>query len=31
MLTIALHAAAAMYHPLVKRDGLLSRMWFGAR
>ena len=31
MLTIALHAAAAVYHQVVKRDGLLSRMWFGAR
>ena len=24
-----LHAGAALYHQLVKRDGLLSRMWFG--
>jgi cytochrome b561 len=31
MLTIALHAAAALYHQFVKRDGLMSRMWFGAR
>ena len=31
MLTIALHAAAALYHHFVKRDGLLSRMWFGSR
>jgi cytochrome b561 len=31
MLTIALHATAALYHQFVKRDGLLSRMWFGSR
>lgn len=31
MLTIALHAAAALYHHFIKRDGLLSRMWFGSR
>jgi cytochrome b561 len=31
MLTIALHTAAALYHQFVKRDGLLSRMWFGRR
>jgi cytochrome b561 len=31
MLTIALHAAAALYHHFIKRDGLLSRMWFGRR
>jgi cytochrome b561 len=30
-LTIALHAVAALYHHLIKRDGLLSRMWFGRR
>jgi Cytochrome B561 len=31
MLVIALHLAAALYHTLVRRDGLLRRMWFGAR
>lgn len=31
MLTIALHALAALYHQFVKRDGLLSRMWWGSR
>jgi cytochrome b561 len=31
MLTIALHAAAALFHQFIKRDGLLSRMWFGSR
>lgn len=31
MLTIALHAAAALYHQFIKHDGLLSRMWFGGR
>jgi len=28
---IALHAAGALYHALVLRDGLLRRMWFGRR
>jgi len=28
---VALHIAAALYHHLVRRDGLLSRMGFGAR
>jgi cytochrome b561 len=28
---IALHAAAALYHHFVLRDGLLKRMWFGRR
>lgn len=28
---IALHIAAALYHQFAKRDGLFSRMWFGAR
>lgn len=28
---VALHAAAALYHHFVRRDGLLARMWFGAR
>ena len=31
ILTIALHALAAIYHVGVRRDGLLRRMWFGAR
>jgi cytochrome b561 len=31
MLTIALHVMAALYHQLVRRDGLLSRMGFGPR
>jgi len=26
---VALHAAAALYHHFVRRDGLLARMWFG--
>lgn len=28
---IALHAAASLYHHLVLRDRIFSRMWFGAR
>ncbi len=28
---VALHAAAALYHHFVRRDGLLARMWFGPR
>ncbi|MDX1377186.1 MAG: cytochrome b/b6 domain-containing protein [Burkholderiales bacterium] len=28
---VALHAVAALYHQLVRRDGLMRRMWFGAR
>ena len=28
---IALHFAAALYHQLVLKDGLLRRMWFGRR
>lgn len=31
MALIALHAAAALYHHFVKRDGLLSRMAWGSR
>jgi cytochrome b561 len=31
MLTIALHAGAALYHHFVRRDGLLSRMGWGSR
>jgi len=31
MALIALHAAAAIYHTFVLRDGLLRRMWFGKR
>ncbi len=30
-LLIAAHVAAALYHQFVRRDGLLSRMWFGRR
>ncbi len=26
---IALHAGAAMYHQFIRKDNLLSRMWFG--
>ena len=28
---IALHVAGAFYHTLIRRDGLLRRMWFGMR
>ncbi|MEX3011723.1 cytochrome b [Hoeflea sp. TYP-13] len=28
---LALHTVAALYHQFVIRDGLLNRMWFGAR
>jgi len=28
---ILLHAAAALYHQFIRRDNLLSRMWFGSR
>ena len=31
MLLIAGHVAAALYHQFVRKDGLLSRMWFGKR
>ena len=31
MLLIAAHIAAALYHELVRHDGLLARMWFGKR
>jgi cytochrome b561 len=31
MALIALHVTGALYHVLVRRDGLLSRMWFGRR
>jgi len=31
MALIALHVTGALYHALVRRDGLLSRMWFGRR
>jgi cytochrome b561 len=31
MALIALHVAAALYHTLILRDGLLRRMWFGKR
>jgi cytochrome b561 len=28
---IALHIGAALYHQVIRKDGLLSRMWFGQR
>src|SRR5262245_51578415 len=28
---IAVHAAAALYHQFILRDGLIKRMWFGSR
>lgn len=28
---IALHIGAALYHQVIRKDGLLSRMWFGKR
>lgn len=28
---IVLHAAATLYHQIVRRDNLLARMWFGKR
>jgi len=31
LLLVALHVGAALYHQVVLRDGLLSRMWFGRR
>jgi cytochrome b561 len=31
MSLITLHVAAAFYHQFMRRDGLLSRMWFGRR
>lgn len=31
MALIAAHVAAALYHQLVRKDGLFSRMWFGPR
>jgi len=31
MLLIAGHIAAAIYHHFIRKDGLLSRMWFGER
>lgn len=31
MLAVLLHVAAALYHQLVRRDGLLARMGFGPR
>jgi len=29
LVLVVLHVAAALYHQFVRRDGLLSRMWFG--
>ncbi len=31
LLLIILHVGAALYHQIVRRDGLLGRMWFGPR
>jgi cytochrome b561 len=31
MALIALHLAGALYHMLIRKDGLLGRMWFGRR
>lgn len=31
MALIALHIGAALYHQVICKDGLLSRMWFGKR
>ncbi|MEO0931222.1 MAG: cytochrome b/b6 domain-containing protein [Pseudomonadota bacterium] len=28
---IVLHIAAALYHQVVLKDGLMRRMWFGRR
>lgn len=30
-ITIILHALAALYHQFIRKDGLLSRIWFGQR
>jgi cytochrome b561 len=31
MVLIALHVSGALYHTIIRRDGLLRRMWFGVR
>jgi cytochrome b561 len=31
VLLIALHVGAALYHQFIRKDNLLSRMWFGKR
>jgi len=31
LITIAAHVLAALYHQFVRKDALLSRMWFGKR
>jgi hypothetical protein len=31
MALIALHILGALYHTLLRKDGLLRRMWFGRR
>ncbi len=31
MAMVLLHAGAAVFHQFIKRDGLMSRMWFGVR
>jgi cytochrome b561 len=31
MVLIALHVTGALYHTLIRRDGLIRRMWFGRR
>jgi cytochrome b561 len=30
-LLLVLHVGAALYHQVIRRDGLFSRMWFGSR
>ncbi|MCC6008115.1 MAG: cytochrome b [Rhodobacteraceae bacterium] len=31
MVLVAVHVLAALWHQFVRRDGLMARMWFGAR
>ena len=31
MALIALHVAAALWHQVIRRDGVMARMWFGPR
>jgi cytochrome b561 len=31
LLLILLHVGASLYHQFLRRDGILSRMWFGSR
>ena len=28
---VVLHILAALYHQFIRRDGLIGRMWYGAR